>query len=199
MPQLLFLDHLWFTLLGPPRCPGPQPLPTEQLTPHAVLSEPHGGAEHIVLCWLALWLGSELPQGRPSVLTSDLPAGSSTPSAGPQASISVGGIYSVQNPSKKERKGSFRFNFLSHLGPPVNPKGLLTIHSHTPKDALPSPASFSLSTYYVPVTSGHWGWPTVTCPVKSKDKDGPEPLIAYLILTSEPQTPDHQWWNPWFC
>ena len=156
MPQLLFLDHLWFTLLGPPRCPGPQPLPTEQLTPHAVLSEPHGGAEHIVLCWLALWLGSELPQGRPSVLTSDLPAGSSTPSAGPQASISVGGIYSVQNPSKKERKGSFRSTFLSHLGPPVI-QGSSDHPLTYPQRCIAKSSFLSLSTYYVPVTSGHWG------------------------------------------
>ena len=153
MPPLL-LDHLWFILLDyhgvlvPSAFPQNSSLPTQwPLGPMGVQA-----ASFCVGC--PCGLGSEPLQGGPSILASDLPAHSSTPSTGLRASISVGGIDSVQNPSKKERRGSFRSTFLSHLGPPVNPKGLLTIHSHTPKDALPSPASFSLSTYYVPDTSG---------------------------------------------
>lgn len=162
MPPLLLLDHLWFILLDLPWCLGvlvsrtlvPSAFPQNSSLPTQWPLGPMGAQATSFCVGWPCGLGSELLQGGPSVLASDLPAGSSTPSTGPRASISVGGIDSVQNPSKKERRGSFRSTFLSHLGPPVNPKGLLTIHSHIPKYALRSPAFFSLSTYYVSDTSG---------------------------------------------
>lgn len=199
MPPLLLLDHLWFILLDLPWCPGPQRLPAEQLTPQSVASGPHGGAGYLVLCWLALWTWQRTSSGWALRAGLWLPCRLLHSKHWP---VGINECWWNWQCSESIKKGEERILQVHLSLPPGTPCEYQGSSDHplTYPQRCIAKSSFLFTEHLLCARHfGHWGWPTVTCPVKSKDKDGPQPLTPYLILTPEPQTPDHQRWNSWFC